>query len=137
MIYFPILSFLVTFKVAIPFLSVFILYVLPMNLKVTFLYLRIFPLLFSSFAVNLMVFPFLTAIFLVTIVDLTVTLSETSNPLYDAFIVYFPDFDVILYVAYPLESVFTCLVLPESWIFTGTPTGFSATIIHCYGFVFA
>ena len=122
MTYFPILSFLVTFKVAIPFLSVFILYVLPMNLKVTFLYLRIFPLLFISFAVNLMVFPFLTAIFLVTIVDLTVTLSETSNPLYDAFIVYFPGFDVILYVAYPLESVFTCLVFPESWIFTRTPT---------------
>ena len=61
---------------------------MPLNLKVIFLPLRILPFLFNSFAVNLMVFPFLTLIFLVTIVDLTTALFKTLYPLYSALNLY-------------------------------------------------
>ena len=56
----------------------------------------IFPFLFKSFAVNLIIFPFLTLMFLVMIVDLTVILFDTLNPLYSAVIVYLPGFNDIL-----------------------------------------
>jgi hypothetical protein len=68
MVYLPALYFLVIFKMAFPFLLVFTLYFLPLNLNVIFLFLRAFPFLLRSFAVNFIVLPFLTFMFLATII---------------------------------------------------------------------
>ena len=114
---------LVKVAVAIPLLLVLALMVLPSTLKVTFLFLTILPLLFSSFAVNLTFLAFFFEMSLVTSKGLTVIFLETDKELQVAFMVYFPTLRaVVSRLTTPLLLVASSKVCLPNVILTTAPT---------------
>ena len=100
--------FFLILNVAMPFLLVFALYVLPLNFKVILAFKYFLFIFFKDILILSVFADFLTFKFLAETILFTVTFLVTLTLLYVTVIVYFPGFASIFKIAYPFLSVVRC-----------------------------